>query len=1068
MHNDRVGDQGGQIFVEFVFLEPLGPCTLAFKIQTSECASKMSSSGSNNSHSAATTPSPASPRRWLAKSKSSPARRQYGRSGPGRRDSPGFTFSAASDRETQDSDDDLLGKTGDRPTARSPSPESTAADSGIDQSDVAREAEIDSKPNADIRVPLGRGATTKESEEQPLSAAKSPASTKSTQDESSDESDEFDDQPHDSQDSQQSQTRITLGIYGRNAHRGGGGRDRRRFDSTMGRSKRRVDARAVQGVGNCKMIVDELSYLCSTIIHNRRDVILRPGTTVKQHNSATADAACDIADLVSKSDSRQLVMMIGAEAPRGRAASSGDGAVRVGALDALLEAVACAPHPREYGDVCSHIIHGRTPTGLLGRVAIENKAQMSDLDFDGAFDNRSNHRREFSTGEISTGGGSIGGSERDISVNGLEQEYERSSYDDVSSKALSAVSYFISVDCAGTNKAADSVRKRVLRHRTALQGLARLITDDSIVHDFLREAADTVSLSQSSNCDNSSIASSVMQSQSSSVDTRERRTSDPTKRGRRRGHKRNRQSGDFKRKKSFKRHSFDSSAALKLHSDQQTPHNDLSVLDFRSNEKKTPTPQQELVIEPDVSKGDKFNGKIERALSRARLVDFDGMLLPPRSGDAASSREEAISRSALSFYYRQRNENVSICASTLALIAAKSVITGRDEAATQQSPMKTDDESMGNSPVPDNFSLNPIVYANDMLRRSGSLSQYGRSMAETIAALVFQARQSRNKSSVCTRCLGHLLQRASLLSEVIDSLCCLSPEVSASLCIQELLLIPSLLRVIADLSFGRSSLSVNASHAMIITALKTLSSMTHENLKACDQIVDTYDWKVTCLPVSCRKDANCNGGATKKISGLDILFSHLYKTVASGGELDSIENKADYDSAIYCLTILSNVVEMSPNRSKGIFEKMVVSETSAISWLAQWVVSRTSGFKRSVMQASFGSQDASHADEDVGLKEGEEDNLLAAGNGFVLLASLMIDESNSFPVSSIRSSIIDELPQHRIQFMINTLKAFCNFYHYSVGDLSVAVIFPVKKLISGLELLDQDQGTEEEDDQSTF
>ena len=992
-----------------------------------------------------------------------------------RKDGAGLAFSAASGRETQDSDD-LLGKTDDRPTARSPSPEmSTSADSGSDQADVAHEAEIDSKPSASaISFPLGRDSTTKVSEEQPHRATKSPASTKSTQDGSSDESDEVDDLPHESQDSQQSQTRITLGIYGRNAHRGGGGRDRRRFDSAMCRSKRRVDARAVQGVGNCKMIVDELSYLCSTIIHNRRDVALRPGTTVKQHNSATADAACDIADLVSKSDSRQLLMMIGAEAPRGRAASSGDGAVRVGALDALLEAVACAPHAREYSDVCSHIIHGRTPSGPSRGVATENnfvKAPMSDLDFGEVIESRPKPRREFSTGETSVGGGSICGSERDIGANGLEQQYERSTYDDVSSKALSAVSYFISVDCTGTNKAADSVRKRVLRHKTALQGLARLLTDDSIVHDILREAADTVSLSQSSNCDSSSIASSVMQSQSSSVDTRERRTSDPTKRGRRRGHKRIRQAGDFKLKGSFKRRSLDSSVALKPHSDQQTPHNGLSMLDFRSSEKKTPTPQQELVVEPDVSsKGDKFNGKIERALSRARFVDFDGMLLPQRSGDAASSRDEAISRSAMSFYYRQRNENVLICASTLALIAAKSIISGRDEAATQHSQMKTDDESMCNSPVQDDLSLNPIVYANDMLRRSGSLSQYGRSMAETISAMVFQSRQSDDKSSVCTRCLGHLLQRASLLSEVIDSLCCLSPEVSASLCMQELLLIPSLLRVVADLSFGRSSLSVNASHAMIVTALKTLSSMTHENLKACDQIVvDTYNWKV-CLPVSCRQDANCNGGTakSKRISGLDILFSHLYKTVAAGGELDSIENKADYDSAIYCLTILSNVVEMSPSLSKGNFEKMVVSGTSAISWLAQWVVSRTSGFKRSVMQASFGSQDVSPADEDVGLKEGEEDNLLAAGNGFVLLASLMIDESSSFPISSIRSSIIEELPEQRIQFMINTLKAFCNLYHYSVGDLSVAVIFPVKKLISGLELLDQDQETEEEDDQSTF
>jgi hypothetical protein len=44
--------------------------------------------------------------------------------------------------------------------------------------------------------------------------------------------------------------------------------------------------------------------------------------------------------------------------------------------------------------------------------------------------------------------------------------------------------------------------------------------------------------------------------------------------------------------------------------------------------------------------------------------------------------------------------------------------------------------------------------------------------------------------------------------------------------------------------------------------------------------------------------------------------------------------------------------------------------------------------------------------------------------------------------------------------MKNTLKAFCNFYHYSLGDLSVAIVAPVGQLITELERM-QGQGKRE-------
>ena len=91
----------------------------------------------------------------------------------------------------------------------------------------------------------------------------------------------------------------------------------------------------------------------------------------------------------------------------------------------------------------------------------------------------------------------------------------------------------------------------------------------------------------------------------------------------------------------------------------------------------------------------------------------------------------------------------------------------------------------------------------------------------------------------------------------------------------------------------------------------------------------------------------------------------------------------------------------------------------------------------------------------------EEDRLVAAGNACVLLACLMTEpeEISEEPESTntIRNLIIEQMPKHEdgsstgVTMIINTLRAFCNFYHYSLGELSVAVVTPVKKLIQELE-----------------
>ena len=209
-------------------------------------------------------------------------------------------------------------------------------------------------------------------------------------------------------------------------------------------------------------------------------------------------------------------------------------------------------------------------------------------------------------------------------------------------------------------------------------------------------------------------------------------------------------------------------------------------------------------------------------------------------------------------------------------------------------------------------------------------------------------------------------------------------------------------------------------------------------------------------------------------TGVCIIFSYLLKVASTkqgntstnhDDERDKLIERYLYDTTIFCLNILTNIVEMVPHSAKYMIEHITVNDegVNAITWLSRWVVSTTSGFRKSIMKGSFGSQGETDESTTGGdeLKAGEEGNLVTAGNGFVLLAYLMLeDEQSSSSTASIRDAVIEELPFDEngasggIQYMIKTLKAFCNFYHYSVGDLSVAVIAPIVKLISGLQKLD--------------
>jgi hypothetical protein len=130
-------------------------------------------------------------------------------------------------------------------------------------------------------------------------------------------------------------------------------------------------------------------------------------------------------------------------------------------------------------------------------------------------------------------------------------------------------------------------------------------------------------------------------------------------------------------------------------------------------------------------------------------------------------------------------------------------------------------------------------------------------------------------------------------------------------------------------------------------------------------------------------------------------------------------------------------------------------EESFLRWLARWVVDQTSTFREILLHQSFGKKQLWHIRKecygkriaDGELRKESEEHLVIAGNGFILLACIMIKSE-----ASIRQSILLQMPGG-YTLIENTLRSFCNFYYYTVGDLSVAVVAPVKKLLEDLATL---------------
>eukprot|EP00559_Dactyliosolen_fragilissimus_P007139 CAMPEP_0184860320 /NCGR_PEP_ID=MMETSP0580-20130426/5228_1 /TAXON_ID=1118495 /ORGANISM="Dactyliosolen fragilissimus" /LENGTH=1729 /DNA_ID=CAMNT_0027357385 /DNA_START=146 /DNA_END=5332 /DNA_ORIENTATION=- len=475
----------------------------------------------------------------------------------------------------------------------------------------------------------------------------------------------------------------------------------------------------------------------------------------------------------------------------------------------------------------------------------------------------------------------------------------------------------------------------------------------------------------------------------------------------------------------------------------------------------------------------------------------------------------------------------------LALDALNSIFTeSEDDENDDEWNLEAEDEDEEDNPPIDQDALekanmnNPLFYKNVMLRDSGSLPFLARAFAETIEAVICLVCGSgkdeekgknefkTNYDTLCSKCLHHLQKRLQSLSSIIDSACCLSDtnrdilcrvnknhRVSSIDCASDGLLVSALIRLIICVSMEYPLLHEESNRKencndnsilndIILSALRTLTSLTHESNIAGMQLVNKCNIEVQNVTVSLKDRLNGIVGVINLL--LSLLTMRQKLKTCSNRVRTGVDNEAEthtdsyikqyenqyFDAIIFCLNILSNILESSSAKdARNIILNLCVNaefcksenkkEEQALSLLTRWIVSQTSTFREEVMSRNSSKEDEKRLVKDASenLERHEHDSLVLAGNGFIFLACLMRhimpaneteDELLTFMehkklTTEIRNLVLSEIPKDDLgcnmgtKLIINTLKAFCNYYSMSIGDLSVAIVTPVMILIKDLE-----------------
>jgi hypothetical protein len=424
---------------------------------------------------------------------------------------------------------------------------------------------------------------------------------------------------------------------------------------------------------------------------------------------------------------------------------------------------------------------------------------------------------------------------------------------------------------------------------------------------------------------------------------------------------------------------------------------------------------------------------------------------------------------------------------SVALESINRIVTGKEEGSVScLDGVEVDVDEHDEDLVIDEERHNPIIMTNQFLFKSGIIPLMARSMSQSLSA-VMHLLCSLEDGPICSGTLSFLHHKTSMLSSLIDGACLWNDDNRSAFCegdpfsfdqrdkglIFYLLLLLKRLNapVLQDNARWYHASDVDVEHLrdIVHATLRTLMSLTHENVSAAEQVV-----------ARSKEDEHFDDEAS--FCGVELLAEIVYQLQSDliiparrrkkkpAVVVHEDDDKTRYDSTIFCLNTLANVVEIGDARTIMANMRLPSDDDEMwIRWLCQWVLNRTEGFHDALLgTGNSADQDlttSSRNSSDSDFTSQESEGLNAAGNGCVLLAYLMTEsdhqEDSESSSDAVLEMVVDEMPPYTdgtpsgVSLIRSTLNAFCNLYKCSVGELGDAIITPVRLLIGKLKEIEK-------------
>lgn len=825
-----------------------------------------------------------------------------------------------------------------------------------------------------------------------------------------------------------------------------------------------TDMHAVQDAGSSRLVLDDCNFYCSSFFNGigvSNDTSKTKKYTRKAHSSSTADATCDLALLMATRKARSVLINLSMNrSTRPASDESKENTISdQNTLDSIIRILEFVPQ----------FIQGSSLPSVA-EVTLDSDSKWNDKniivwdDFISTLNTEANKdKNELSTVNSSkswaTGRKTKVKSENIQSSNDIKKG---SIYDKVVCNALSIIVHYISLDCTCDSGQFSSItnpqlrksfQKEILRKGFFIRAIARLILSDHIVSTILTERYSEL---KEENDDNISASKSFSVSRLSPMNA------DPTKRGRKK--KRIRKQG------APSCHQLDPENSAPAHVIQKGQQKK-SYLDFYSDDANSAFSRDKDSVSSDFSTNDlpsRFKQKITKALQNSKRENGDDSFCLNCKDLVKSSyqRSQNSGSLALNAFLRilsgKYDSNTDIESSDSNPTSNNPQTETSDEGDTSDSYFDADDSECDE--IESRNLNNPIFFKNFMVRRSGSIPFLTRGIVETLEACIVIFQECQNDTEKCCfSCIEYLRDRLHSISTILDNLCCLSGKNRKLFCcISQLehipIFIPSLLRTVTimnHLSKVESKKQI-VFEEISLSALRMLTSLTHENSNASDQL--------------CSLSIQHPFENDTCTSGVHLIIDTLHSLIQIDPKPNSLSYHANYDAKIFCLNTLTNALE-SPSYAKVsdliyTFRRnqpeKISDSITMIACLTRWIVKQTDSFRDTIVQEFRDSEIEQNKVDIRDLAHNEDEHLVVAGNGFIFLSCLLgvhddikNEDQNRLARGNIQKEIFNELPgkeeKEKITLMINTLKAFCNFYRLSIGDLSVAVVTPVLSIIEGLE-----------------